>query len=371
LLVTCYLALVALAVAAPSVSSVSFKQKPGANIVDIYYTLESPVSCSVAVDFSTDGGASWGVTPRAGSIFGAIGANQEPGADKHITWDAGRDFTTLKAIHCLARVVAEDGVVPVKKPPKTEPKPDTTRPPPPPGEHPGMVRVPAGTFLMGSPDGTGSNGEHPQHSVYLDEFWIDQYEVTNRQYRQFCDAKGRTYPSDPGFSDMSDYFTNYPDYPVVNVSWEDANAYAQWAGKRLPTEAEWEKAARGTDGRKYPWGNDEPDAGGFYRANWGEGGKRDGFKYTSPVGSYERGKSLYGCYDMAGNVWEWCADWYDENYCGRSPENNPQGPSSGSYRVFRGGGWGYNADWLRCAIRYWCEPGDRDLNLGFRCAVTR
>jgi formylglycine-generating enzyme required for sulfatase activity len=238
-----------------------------------------------------------------------------------------------------------------------------------------VIKIPAGTFTMGSSDGDAD--EKPVHQVELGEYYIDKYEVTNRQYKQFCDATGRSYPEDPSyFTSMSGYFRNYPDYPVVNVSWNDAAAYCTWAGKRLPTEAEWEKAARGTDSRKYPWGNGEPDAGGFYRANWGEGSdrsvwKRDGYEYSSPVGSYERGASPCGCLDMAGNVWEWCSDWYDGSYYGRSPRSNPNGPSSGSSRVIRGGSWDSGAWDLRCSDRGGDAPSDRIIFLGFRCAGGR
>jgi len=231
------------------------------------------------------------------------------------------------------------------------------------------IKIPAGTFKMGS---TEYDDEKPVHEVYLSEYYIDKHEVTNRQYKKFCDATGRSYPSDPDFLAMPDYFTSYPDYPVVNVSWDDAAAYCRWAGRRLPTEAEWEKAARGTDGRKYPWGNSEPGAGGTYRANYNPGNyTEDGFRHTAPVGSYERGASPYGCMDMAGNVWEWCSDWYDSDYYGRSADNDPTGPSTGSYRVLRGGSWRGNARNVRCANRGGGEPSYRRFNLGFRCAGGR
>ncbi len=233
-----------------------------------------------------------------------------------------------------------------------------------------MIRIPAGVFTMGSDD--GGSGEKPVHQVYLDEYYIDKYEVTNRQYKKFCDATGRSYPPDPDFLAMANYITNYPSYPVVNVSWEDAKAYCNWAGKRLPTEAEWEKAARGTDARKYPWGNSEPNAGGIYRANYDPGSyTEDGYARTAPVGSFERGASHYGCLDMAGNVWEWCNDWYDENHYNASPRNNPQGPLSGSYRVLRGGSWGIDARYLRCAYRFRLDPSYRNYYLGFRCSLRQ
>ncbi|MEO0108860.1 MAG: SUMF1/EgtB/PvdO family nonheme iron enzyme, partial [candidate division WOR-3 bacterium] len=181
-----------------------------------------------------------------------------------------------------------------------------------------MILIPAGEFLMGSAQGEGDKDEHPLHKVYVSEFYIDKYEVTNRQYKRFCDATGRNYPPDPELlSSMPNYFNNYPNYPVVNITWEDARAYCDWAGKRLPTEAEWEKAARGSDGRKYPWGNKAPDGSqcNFADRNlpdvpWCDKDADDGYGFTAPVGHYPQGASPYGVLDMAGNVWEWCNDWY-------------------------------------------------------------
>ncbi|MCX6844696.1 MAG: formylglycine-generating enzyme family protein [candidate division WOR-3 bacterium] len=236
-----------------------------------------------------------------------------------------------------------------------------------------MVKIPAGTFTMGSLK--GQPDEMPMHLVYLDEYYMDKYEVTNRQYKRFCDVTGKSYPDDPGFDHgfdtMSNYFTSYHSYPVVNVSWEDAKAYCDWAGKRLPTEAEWEKAARGTDAREYPWGNSWKDAGDRYRANYEPGGySEDGYSRTSPVGSFQSGASPYGCMDMAGNVWEWCNDWYGGDYYGRSPSSNPRGLSSGSFRVLRGGSWDGDGTFLRCAGRAGIALSDRSDQFGFRCAVT-
>jgi sulfatase modifying factor 1 len=236
-----------------------------------------------------------------------------------------------------------------------------------------MVKIPAGAFRMGSKE--GDSDEKPVHEVTLRGFCIDKFPVTNGLYRKFCDATGRDYPTDPGFSGMADYLTKNLDYPVVNVSWEDARAYCEWTGKRLPTEAEWEKAARGQDGRKYPWGNAEPDGSQCNFADkrsglsWADKKVDDGFARTSPVKQYPTGASPYGVMDMAGNVWEWCNDWYADDYFKESPAENPKGPSNGSYRVLRGGSWYDEASYLRCACRGGFGPSFRCGHFGFRCAV--
>jgi len=218
-----------------------------------------------------------------------------------------------------------------------------------------MVKVPAGEFIMGSPDGEGDDDEHPQHTVYLDGFWIDQTEVTNARYRQCVEAGDC---EEPAYWDDSDY--NASDQPVVGVSWYDADNYCRWAGKRLPTEAEWEKAARGTDGRVYPWGNRAPDCS---KAQFSP---CPGM--TVPVGSKPAGASPYRALDMAGNVWEWVADWYDSGYYARSPDRNPQGPDSGSARVLRGGSW-YGSGWfVRTADRSSGHTANILNYVGFRCA---
>jgi formylglycine-generating enzyme required for sulfatase activity/uncharacterized caspase-like protein len=221
-----------------------------------------------------------------------------------------------------------------------------------------LVLIPAGEFLMGSTDADKSAGsdEKPQHTVYLDAYSIYKTEVTVAQYRTFCTATNRTMPPEPDWKWQDTH-------PVVNVTWDDAQAYAAWAGASLPTEAQWEKAARGGDGRPYPWGQTW-DAG---KCSNSVGNNNPG--KTSPVGSYPAGASPYGCLDMAGNVWEWCADWYG-SYT-NAPAKNPTGPTTGTARVLRGGSW-YNKHpaYLRAAYRFsYSRPTGRYGILGLRCVV--
>jgi len=279
-----------------------------------------------------------------------------------------------------------------------------------------MVLIPAGNFLMGREDREGWSpmaapemfgDELPSHEVYVDAFYIDKYEVTNRQFKEFVDATGyvtdaerhggsdvivpadgadtpiqgtdigwkwvngatwRT-PEGPGSS-----IDELMDYPVVQVSWNDANAYASWVGKRLPTEAEWEKAARGGAITNWFW-SDELDGAGEYANFYGEHRKDyaypkealDGYYRTAPVGSLQ--PNSYGLYDTAGNVFEWVSDWYQYDYFSHSPVNNPKGPESGDRKVIKGGGWYLCECYLRPANR---EPGEierHDHGLGFRLAL--
>ncbi len=225
-----------------------------------------------------------------------------------------------------------------------------------PGDAP-MALVPAGEFTMGS---TLREDEKPVHRVYLDAFYMDKYLVTVGQYAKYLEATDMEVP--PEWDIM-----NQPQHqkrPVVNIRWSDANSYCKFAGKRLPTEAEWEKAARGTDGRLYPWGNEAPTR---LHANFG---KKEWASHMAlvPVGMFEMGKSPYGIYDMAGNAWEWVNDWYDHDYYKKSPAKNPQGPTTGKSKVVRGGNWLYVQDFLRSSFRFNAEPSARQFGYGFRCA---
>ena len=212
-----------------------------------------------------------------------------------------------------------------------------------------MVHVPAGPFLMGS-DRDFTN-ERPQHRVELDGFYLDQTEVTNGQWNAYAAVLGTELRSE------SD------EHPATQVSWEEADEYCRWAGLRLPSEAEWEKGARGTDGRTYPWG--ETISG--THANYVDSG--DAFdNNTTPVGAFPESQSPYGALDMAGNVWEWAGDWFDESYYDSSPPKNPTGPSNGSDRVLRGGSWLNQPLSLRTSHRGGRHPEDRTNFIGFRCA---
>jgi formylglycine-generating enzyme required for sulfatase activity/serine/threonine protein kinase len=227
-----------------------------------------------------------------------------------------------------------------------------------------LLYVPAGEFTMGSADGDSdaSSDEKPQHKVALDAYWIDRTEVTNAQYRKCVAAGACQPPSNSSSYTRSSYYgaAEYDNYPALYVSWEAAQKYCQWAGRRLPTEAEWEKAARGADGRIYPWGNAAPDN---QRANFNLN-KGD----TTTVGSYPAGASPYGALDMAGNVWEWTADWYNETYYQNAPTQNPKGPDSGQYRVLRGGSWFNVQRDVRAANRGRGDPDGVNDVVGFRCA---
>ena len=223
-----------------------------------------------------------------------------------------------------------------------------------------MALVPAGEFIMGS--WTGDADERPVRRVYLDAYFFDKDQLTVGEYAKFLDATSHGAP--PEWNIMSR--TMHRNRPVVNVDWADAAAYCTWAGKRQPTEAEWEKAARGTDGRTYPWGDEPPTKfhGNMNKELW------NNHMGLTPVGIFEGGKSAYGVNDMAGNVWEWVSDWYDDDYYSTAPLRNPTGPATGLSKVVRGGSWGSGPEGLRSAERETHMPSFQGYGTGFRCAKT-
>lgn len=212
-----------------------------------------------------------------------------------------------------------------------------------------MVYVPPGDFLMGADDGHAA--ERPAHAHPVPEgYYIGRTETTWAQFRAYCRATGADEPEAPAWGARDDH-------PVVNVSWEEAQAFCAWAGLALPSEAQWERAARGTDGRAYPWGDDAPTADLCVASS---------FSTTGPVGSAPRGVSPVGALDMAGNVWEWCADWFDSDAYARYAKGDPTPPASGEVRVNRGGGWYGNASDCRTTDRDYDEPEKRGHTIGFR-----
>jgi len=275
----------------------------------------------------------------------------------------------------------------------------------------GMIKIPQGWFTMGWD--LGELNERPEHEVFLSTFWIDRYEVSAAQFAEFLHENGN---DDDIFFVEDKYSTiesfgegrkrsyrareGYENHPANNVTWTGADAYCRMQGKRLPAEAEWEKAARSDDKRMYPWGSEPPDEG---KARYGKSWESDGLDVMAPVDSYPEGASYYGIHHLAGNIWEWTADWYRQNYCdycgdyegsrkvateltggggaissdgqvyGKSelpPRRNPTGPDTGSFKVLRGGSWydQYGEAVMRSTYRYWFEPEGTFLSIGLRCA---
>ena len=225
-----------------------------------------------------------------------------------------------------------------------------------------MVEIPAGPFIRGT--GSGGFDEQPERTIYLDAFAIDRYEVTNHQYQQFIAATGHRKSGPPSRYAKSIGRMRGVNQPVVYVSWDDASEYCKWKGKRLPTEAEWEKAMRGTDGRLWPWGNQERSNG----ANWAR--VQDGYEVSAPVGTFSSDRSPFGVMDGAGNVMEWVSDWYGETYYREAPERNPPSPEYGTYRVLRGGGYTTTGADIRVTSRSKMMQDFRDETIGFRCATS-
>jgi formylglycine-generating enzyme required for sulfatase activity len=223
-----------------------------------------------------------------------------------------------------------------------------------------QVYIPEGKFKMGEDSAQSDNA--PMHTVYLDAYLIDRIPVTNTMYARCVEAGKCTYDVQQAKTEIHYGNPDYADHPVVYVTWFQAADYCLWAGRRLPMEAEWEKAARGTDARRYPWGLEaiDPKLANFNNL----------IGDTTPAGSYPLGASPYGVLDMAGNVRQWIADWYSAFYYASSPKDNPQGPASGEKRVLRGGAFDDPPNSLRTTTRFAHIPGSSGFNRGFRCAAT-
>jgi formylglycine-generating enzyme required for sulfatase activity len=355
----------------PVVSNVRASQRPFTKLVDIYYNLSDPSghACQVWINVSGDGGVTW--TIPASNVTGT--GPVTPGNNRHIVWDAGKDWGGQFVPNCKVRVFANDGTTPI--PPA------------------GMVYIPAGSFQMGD-NLDGDQTAQPVHNVQVAAFFMDQYEVRGDLWltvKEWGNANGYSI-GNGGYNGLT--------HPAHTMSWYDAvkwcnarseregltpvyytdhtrttiyktgslnisNVCVRWDadGYRLPTEAEWEKAARGgVQGRRYPWG----DAITCSDANY----QYSCVGSTSPVGSYPA--NGYGLYDMAGNVWEWCWDWYSSTYYALDEAlNNPRGPITGDSRLLRGGAWVNYASVARVAFRYNYSPGVAYVYLGFRCVRGR
>lgn len=349
------IAVLSSASAAPTVSNVQAVQLPNSFTVRITYDLVDPESTTLQtyIIVSSNGGATFPIEVRTAT--GDIGT-VTPGSGKTVLWDVQTDYPDRVGSQFVARVICYDLV------------------------RSDMVFVPSGEFPMGFNQQYADHS--PAHIVLVSAFFIDRTEVTNSQFCNFLNAgnsgyynanmritlSGSSYEPVPG----------YATHPVVYVTWNAASAYAQWAGKRLPTEAEWEKAARGTDGRAFPWGP-------TFSNQCNYSGQGDPFESasipTTPVGYFDGtmhgayqtgdGRSPYGATDMSGNVREWVSDWYSITYYGSSPPyKDPQGPASGSYKVARGGAYFYSSSQYLTTYARYSAPTSGGSDSGFRCAMS-
>lgn len=223
-----------------------------------------------------------------------------------------------------------------------------------------MVLIPAGPFTMGA-DSDVDIDEMPAHQVYVDAFWMDTIEVSNERYVAFATMTERKKQAFAVFQDDIGLLLE-PTQPATGVSWHDARGYCLWLEKRLPTEAEWEKAARGPTGWRYPWGSR------FVRGFANVEGEADGYRYAAPVDNFPEGRSMFGLYNMAGNVSEWVFDWYGDDYYQTSSASNPAGPEISRWRVYRGGSWSEGPTEVRTTKRFAAFPARADAIIGFRCA---
>ena len=357
----------------PEIRNIHAQQRFGTRLVDITFDLFDPDEepLSIKLTASEDNGGSYTITPR--TLSGDVGEGIHPGEHKRIIWDVGVDLQGVKNPSLIVRLIVIDSHI---LPEEINSEKDGAR----------MRLIPAGGFEMGDPFNEDTLPERPVHTVNLDDFYMDAFEVTNAQFKKFVDANpewskyfiprkyhDRDYLKD---WDGNNYPSGQADYPVAWVSWYAAAAYAQWVEKRLPTEAEWEKAARGgLVGNRYPNGNtitrDE--------ANYTGIGGRDQWRGASPVGSFP--PNGYGLYDMAGNVWDWCMDEFISLFYVISPRKNPLGGEVFKFvdddfirikkpRSLRGGSFEGHTRHMRLSLRVAARPTYTDVYVGFRCVKT-
>ena len=336
----------------PAVTRVKVRPRED-GLVEIAYDVEAKNPLAVTVRVSNDSGVSYKIPVQLSSLTGDVGDNVKPGDGKKILWNALADQPNINSSGYRIQIIATEQVD-------------------------GMVLVPGGTFIMGN--NQGLLNEQPAREVSVDTFLIDKYEVTNQQFAQFLNANGKNEDEDGNMLvDLTDpdvrllkidgqfrASTVFADHPVTEVSWYGATAYAKWAGKRLPTEAEWEYAARGYDGRIYPWGNVEITYQYTnYQGNLGN---------TDKVYQYPKGRSPFGLYNMSGNVWEWVVDAYDADFYSLAPSSkNPVNTSDLSNsvdRVLRGGSWYSSVKEVTCTNRSYQPPSEAGNSIGFRCAAS-
>jgi len=352
----------------PEISTVTVQQRQNTFLVDISYNIDDvdgdPLIVYILV--SNDSGKTFTVPVK--SVTGDYGFNITSGVDKHIVWDAGADYPEHYGEKFQVKLFASDLKL---------------------GN---TVSITSNSFSMG--DSSGLFDQQPRHTVQLDEYGIAPYAVTNAEYKIFCDMTGHSYPPEGGNAQPpTGYFVDYPNYPVVGISWYDAVRYCNWLseqqgytacydttdwsydptknGFHLPTEAQWERAARGgLERMKYPWGDSDPGTRCNYQSYQGllvdEMADFANGRGTLAVGLFN--PNGLGLYDMAGNVLEWCNDWYQEDYYSISPSENPLGPGTGTEKVVRGGAWNRSETYLECAFREKKSPTTKRYDIGFRIA---
>lgn len=351
----------------PVIGTVNVQQRTGTFLVDISYDVNDldgdPLI--VYVQVSNDSGKTF--TVPASTFMGDYGFNIVPGIDKLITWDAGFDYPEHYSESFRVNLIASDINL----------------------GH--VVSILSGIFTMGN-DSSGFPDQIPEHEVTLNEYNISPHAVTNAEYKIFCDMRGYSYPPEGDNSQPPEgYFVNYLNYPVVGVTWYDAVRYCNWLseklgystcydttnwsynptknGYHLPTEAQWEKAARGgLDKKKFPWGDENPGTRCNYQSYQGlfvaEMANFSNGRGTLAVGKFQ--PNGFKLYDMAGNIFEWCNDWYQEDYYSGSPAENPTGPNAGTEKVIRGGAWNRSEPQLQCAYRDKKLPTTQRYDIGFR-----